>query len=178
MVGSDFIVRDAVLADTDQIGKVHVETWQIAYADLVPKESLENLDPAQRAAQWVRNIEALETKPAEFPAQVLVALKENQVIGFLYYRPSRDEGAYPPVLEIITLYVLPEFWGTGAADKLMQMALDNIATNTPITLWVLKNNNRAISFYQRYGFIFDGTEKEDHIPSINHTITEQRLRRN
>jgi len=39
-------------------------------------------------------------------------------------------------------------------------------------VWVLKGNERAIRFYERYGFRFDGTEQEIKLGTSN---TELRM---
>jgi RimJ/RimL family protein N-acetyltransferase len=44
-----------------------------------------------------------------------------------------------------------------------------------VTLWVLRDNERARRFYERAGWSFDGTEKEDVVAGA--TVTEVRYRR-
>ena len=42
-----------------------------------------------------------------------------------------------------------------------------------ITLWVLDSNARAIAFYRKYGFDFDGEEKSEQRPGF--TMRELRM---
>ena len=42
----------------------------------------------------------------------------------------------------------------------MRAAIDQLSQYGQIAVWVLEGNNRAIRFYERYGFQFDGTEKQ------------------
>jgi ribosomal protein S18 acetylase RimI-like enzyme len=60
--------------------------------------------------------------------------------------------------EIFALYVLSEYYGKGVSSKLMQAGLEHIKDYPIKCLWVLKNNARAIRFYQKCGFYFDGVE--------------------
>ena len=39
-------IRQATLADADEIGAVHVRSWQSAYKGLLPQQYLDRLDPA------------------------------------------------------------------------------------------------------------------------------------
>ena len=39
-----------------------------------------------------------------------------------------------------------------------------------IAVWVLKGNDKAIRFYERYGFRFDGTESEIELGTPNTEI--------
>ncbi len=44
--------------------------------------------------------------------------------------------------------------------KLMNAAFEKQSNYNNIAVWVLKGNERAIKFYEKYGFHFDGTEME------------------
>jgi hypothetical protein len=45
-------IRAAAPADTEAIGRVHVETWRSAYRGLVSDAYLAGLSPAERAVRW------------------------------------------------------------------------------------------------------------------------------
>ena len=80
-----------------------------------------------------------------------------KVIGFISYVNFRDETIQAG--EIIALYVLKDYYGKGIAQKLIKAALIALDHFSEIFLWVLKDNKRAIAFYQKMGFTFDGQEK-------------------
>ena len=80
----------------------------------------------------------------------------ERVVGFVCYGDRGDEA--PGYGEIFALYVLSEYYGKGVSSKLMQAGLEHIKDYPIKCLWVLKNNARAIRFYQKCGFHFDGTE--------------------
>ena len=54
----------------------------------------------------------------------------------------------------------------------MNAALNKLIGYKKIAVWVLKDNNKAIRFYERYGFRFDGTDTEIMLGTPN---TEQRM---
>ena len=59
-----------------------------------------------------------------------------------------------------------------SAMNLMNAAFEKLAAYKHIAVWVLKGNERAIKFYERYGFRFDGTEQEIKLGTPN---TELRM---
>jgi GNAT superfamily N-acetyltransferase len=55
----------------------------------------------------------------------------------------------------MALYVRADVYGKGVGYRLMRAAIDEAAAY----LWVLDGNGRAIAFYERQGFRFDGKTK-------------------
>ena len=41
----------------------------------------------------------------------------------------------------------------------MDATLSRLDRRSPVTLWVLENNDPAIGFYEHYGFRMDGAQK-------------------
>jgi ribosomal protein S18 acetylase RimI-like enzyme len=167
-------VRRAVPGDAEQIAVIHVRSWQGAYLGLLPQPFLDGLDPAGRVAQW-RQLLAEAEGPA---AATLAGVRDGQVRGFAHFGPSRDAGAgHPPTGELYSIYVLPEAWGTGLGRELMAAACRGLAAAgyEQATLWVLAGNARARRFYDRAGWVPDGSQKQDEIAGLG--VTEVRYRR-
>ena len=93
----------------------------------------------------------------KYPENTLIAMDGKKVVGFISYGNFRDETIQAG--EIIALYVLKDYYGKGIAQKLMKAALTALDYFSEIFLWVLKDNKRAIAFYQKIGFTVDGQEK-------------------
>jgi len=151
----DLTIRLAEVDDAPEIARVHIASWQEAYAGIVPAEVLDNLDLARREEQWR---EILERGPRE-SKRTWLAEVESQAVGFGSLGPSRDEDADRRTSEIYAVYLLPTAWGRGAARELMRTMLAEPEAADPITLWVLAENERAQHFYRRHGFAPDGTER-------------------
>ena len=94
-----------------------------------------------------------------WPERTLVAKDGDHVIGFVCYGAYQDQ-TLPQHGEIYALYVLQDYQKQGVGFALMNAAIEKLQTYSHIALWVLKGNQRAIAFYQQYGFILDGTEQE------------------
>src|SRR5205085_1168298 len=150
------------------IGEVHTRSWQAAYEGLFGAERLATIDQAGRAAWWERCIqEGLET--------VLVAEDPDAgVVAFASVGPDRDDA---PRGELYAIYALPEAWGTGAGPALMREAVDALreAGYSEAALWVLADNPRARSFYEREGWTLDGAAKSEEWLGLR--VDEVRYRR-
>ncbi|HFI0263975.1 GNAT family N-acetyltransferase [Streptococcus suis] len=137
-------------SETEIQGKayVHWKSWQEAYADLLPQEFLENVYTLERCQDWA----------VRYPQNVLVALVDERVVGFTCYGASSQEDLQPAG-EIYALYVLSDYYGQKIGYQLMQAALEKLQSYKQISLWVLEGNARAIAFYEKVGFRFDGVKK-------------------
>ena len=125
---------------------VHWQTWREAYDALLPAEFQETI-----------TLERCRFFSQKYPENTLIAIDDLKVVGFISYGSFRDETIQAG--EIIALYVLKDYYGKGIAQKLVKVALTALDHFSEIFLWVLKDNKRAIAFYQKMGFTFDGREK-------------------
>ena len=124
---------------------VHWKSWHEAYTGLVSQEYLDKftLDKCEKMAySWLDN--------------VIIAKDEDRVVGFVAY--GNREGESSATGEIIALYILSEYYGTGLGRQLMEAGLEQLAEYPQICLWVLKDNKRAIRFYEKCSFCPDGEE--------------------
>lgn len=125
---------------------VHWQTWREAYDDLLPAEFQETM-----------TLDRCRFFSQKYPENTLIAMDGNKVVGFISYGNFRDEAIQAG--EIIALYVLKDYYGKGVSKQLMHSAFVALDQFSEIYLWVLKDNKRAIAFYQKMGFTFDGQEQ-------------------
>ena len=125
---------------------VHWKSWHEAYPGLVSDEYLEKM-----------TLEKCGKMAYSRPDNHIVAKENGRVIGFVSYGDRGDEA--PDTGEIFALYVLSEYYGKGVAQKLMDAGLKQLERYPQICLWVLKDNRRAIRFYEKCGFSSTGEEK-------------------
>jgi ribosomal protein S18 acetylase RimI-like enzyme len=124
---------------------VHWRAWHEAYPGLVSQEYLDKL-----------TLERCEKIAFEWPDNLIIAKDAGRVIGFIGYGDRGDEA--PDIGEIFALYTLSEYYGKGVGRQLMDAALQQLREYKQICLWVLKDNKRAIHFYQKRGFCPNGDE--------------------
>lgn len=158
-------IRAARAGDERGIAEVHVATWRHAYRGLLPAHVLDGLDVGAREAMWRQVIAQLD---AASPARLDIAADDGRILGFASAGPARDDDA-PRELELSALYLDPARHGAGIGRALVDAAL----ADAPAYLWVLRGNDRAIAFYERIGFAFDGTEIEER--RADHVRVERRM---
>ena len=140
------------LAETDDElcgrGYVHCTSWQEAYRGIVCDRYLDTM-----------TVEATTARARQFPENTLVAKDKDKVVGFAVYSKSRDEDL-PDAGEVDAIYVLSEYYGKKIGYRLMNEACSRLSEYNTIFLWVFEKNERAIRFYHKLGFEFDGSKKE------------------
>ena len=74
-------------------------------------------------------------------------------------------------IELVRLYVLNEFHGTGVANALMNFAIDFARKNgfQWMYLSVWEYNFRARGFYEKHGFLNSGVENDFPLASTSQT---------
>ena len=149
-------VRLATATDAREVARIHVLTWQHAYRGLVPDAYLDALSIEERAALWRRGIETVTSA-------VLVAEEDDAMCGWIAIGPARDRDATPGTGEVWALYVLPDYWGRGAARALWGAARDRLLGDgmREATLWVISTNERARAAYERLGWRAEAGSDKD-----------------
>lgn len=144
MIG--FVVRPATVDDAEGIARVHIRSWQETYAPLVEPGELDGLSVERRAERWARDLAD--------GSEAWVAEREGAVIGFS--STSGDHAERPRPVELGMLYVMEESHGIGAGQALLDAAIGD----SPAFLFVARDNPRAIRFYERNRFFFDGVSEQ------------------
>lgn len=105
------IVRKASPNDCLSLGKVYCLSWQKGYQDILPDEFLASL-----------TVENCSPTPEKISSKKCFVCEYNEsIIGLTSFGIPRDNDA-EALCEIQTLYVLPDFWGKGAGEKLFKAA--------------------------------------------------------
>jgi ribosomal protein S18 acetylase RimI-like enzyme len=167
-------IRPAGAADGLAIAQIRAESWRVAYAGVLPAETLAELTaPAAVAqeAEW-RSAHPMDgvliAEAAGESGEVGAEQEAGGLIGFAAFGPERGEddepgwpGPQPPEhgrAELYAIYVVPGHWSAGAGRALMDGVLALVASSgyTDISLWVMEANERARRFYELAGFRVTG----------------------
>lgn len=138
-------IRLATPQDARQIAMIHVEAWKAAYRGVVPDEFLDSLSVDARELTWRERLEGGRSI-------TWVAHDSKTTLGWISARAG----------EILAVYVRPEHWGQGVGRRLCETVYRHLLLEgcSEVTLWVLKDNARAVRFYRSNGFVLDaGGEK-------------------
>lgn len=146
----------------------------------MPAAFLDDLDEQERAGAWEQRLIArarsddadepdflLAERPADGPGPA-------EVVGIATIGPQRpssggetaaDEPARlpSPVGEVWMVNVLPTAWADGVGSALLTAAAGRLRDlgYRSMVLWVLEDNDRARGFYERNGWVHDGTTKTE-----------------
>ncbi len=155
-------IREAVLGDALAIAEVHVASWRWAYRGQLPDETLDSLDVAEREARWREVI-------PEPTTIVIVAVDDGSVVGFVSAGPTDDDDDPPSSGELGALYLEQRAVGRGVGRRLLERAVDDMrsAGLDRGSLWVLEANARARRFYERAGWVWDGTRSSHQVQCSN-----------
>ena len=148
-----FSTRKANLNDVPDIAHIHFESWNATYSNLLPetyRDKENNL--SQKMEMWGKIL------PSSGMNTWIAYDAENTTVGFISYFKKNHE------CEITTLYLLPQYQNLGIGTKLMDSALIDASqcnSCSSLSLWVLKTNLSAISFYEEFVFESDGQCDEE-----------------
>jgi putative acetyltransferase len=128
-----FTLRPYAPADEDAAIELWRRTWQQAYPQI---DFTARLD-------WWRQRWRDELVPV---ATIAVAESDGKMIGFVTVDAS--------TFDLDQIVVAPETWGMGVATALMAEA--KRISPAGLDLHVNTDNTRAISFYEKHGFVISG----------------------
>ena len=170
------VIRAGSAAHAAQIAAVQRETWFAAYEGVIAPDVIDRVtvpDDGARIRQsfrtrpWQRMLVAVDPGAGDPDAGDPDA---GGIVGYASFGPETDvlnapwphpltaDGEGGRVAELYALYVRPAWWSTGTGRALMEKVLARSAAAGYrfITLWVLRDNQRARRFYDRAGFAPDG----------------------
>ncbi|MDR2590631.1 MAG: GNAT family N-acetyltransferase [Oscillospiraceae bacterium] len=161
-------IRKVLPEDAYNYAVLHINCWKDAYTGIIPDTYLENMSTqleqrTERSRQNISNPDGCE---------YLCAVANSKMIGRLVYSKCRNEDKLEAG-EINAIYLLANYWGKGYGKQIMDYAISKLkqANYPEVIVWVLEENYRARSFYEKYGFILDGTHKDI---EIGKTLVEVR----
>ena len=141
--------------DSYSIAYIHVNSWRAAYIGIIPQEILDNMDIEKRKAYFDKVVK-------DKSENNVIAFIDNVPAGFLTFGNCRDDDKDNSFGEIRGIYLLPEYWHQGIGSKLINWGINELKVMgfKNICLWVLDDNLQARNFYEKQGFVYEGTSKE------------------
>lgn len=153
-------IRAAQPTDAAEVARVHVASFRSAHRNMLPDELLDGLSVESREEMWRRML--AERAETHF---LFVAVDGERIIGFAAGGPpTGDEPTEADYAgKIYTIYLLAEAQGQGAGRSLLERVLTEFRSReqSPVFLWVLKENMQARGFYERMGGVLVAEKQED-----------------
>lgn len=147
------IVRPVSESDVADLARVHRAAWLESYGQFVDQAYRAAQTPEVFAANWQKwqkdetvNILAAENEGGEITGLASFGKLKTPPPGSSPIRPLY-------AAEIYALFVLPSYWGKGVAQELLAGAAAGLQAQQlkSLCLWVIENNDRALSFYKKAG---------------------------
>lgn len=147
-------IKNASFSDSLILGSIHANSWKSAYKNIISDEILNSITVEKRALFFKKAL-------IERWEEDAIIYKDNIPVGLIGFRNSLDEDLTELYAEISGLYILPQFCKIGIGSKLINWCINELKSRdfSYVSLWVLEDNKSAIAFYQKQGFVFDGTKK-------------------
>lgn len=158
-MSADVSARLAWPDDATSIVRVQLASWRTTYADLVPADVLESLDPTELAERWVTTL----SSPKDARMRVLVALERADVRGFALVHPSYDPDSDQVADgEMGELVIDPDHQRAGHGSRLLQAAIDTLAADrfTRAVWWINTGDDALRTFVTGSGWEPDGAHRE------------------
>lgn len=135
--------------DRMAVSRVYEESWKVAYRNIIPRDYLDSIP----AGSWCE----AAFRPDMYS---LVMTTGDEIVGTASYCERRF-GSTPGECcgEIVSIYFLPQYMRQGYGTLLMQAVQAELKKlgYQSCSLWVLEENEHARRFYEKMGFIPDGT---------------------
>lgn len=135
-------VRNAKHEDMARAGRIMAVSFRTAFAEFVSQQTM---DACAREDSCIALLEGIFRE-----GKVHFLIGENS--GMLAWQQTDADA------EILAVHTLPESWGTGLGAAMLTEALTQIG-DQPVSLWAFKENTRACRFYEKHGFVWDGSER-------------------
>lgn len=137
-------MRRADPQDAGGIAEVHDAAWTNAYTGIVPHKALNRMIRRRGERWWADAIRRSTV--------VLILEIDSQIAGYATLGRNRVR-TLPAAGEIYELYLRPEYQGLGLGSRLFLAARAELKRRSlaGTVVWVLADNERAISFYSNAG---------------------------
>ncbi|MFD7530774.1 GNAT family N-acetyltransferase [Streptomyces sp. NPDC059849] len=135
--------------DAEALGTVQLRAWlqtypheEVGIDERWIREHRGSCATEEGTAQWREFIAAAKQRPDLLFCRVVRS--GTEIVGFLCGRRDDIVGLGP-------MYLLDEAQGKGTGGRMMSEFLA-WSGSAPVRLWVTEYNERAVRFYERYGF--------------------------
>ncbi|HEY9291650.1 MAG TPA: GNAT family N-acetyltransferase [Microlunatus sp.] len=167
-------VRLALPSEAATIAAIQRRSWPERLPESISEQMLAQAGLDQMAELWEQAI----TRPPEARFRVLVAIGDEQVIGFATTTPSPDADAHPKTDGAIDEFVIDRpAQRQGHGSRLLNACADTLRADgfTRALWWLASTDDITRSFLQDAGWAPDGAHREIGTDDGAHRIKQVRL---
>ena len=144
--------------DAPAIADVQVAAWRRTYAGVLPDEVLAGLNRDSLVRAWHDEI----ARPAEARQRILVAVEEDQIVGYVLTAPASDPDCNPAADgEIDDLTVHGDHENSGHGSRLLHAAVDTLRADKfeRAIVWLTSTDDARRAFLTESGWAADGAHR-------------------
>ena len=147
----DYIIRFNRIEDQIQMAHIKIDGWRGTYDQIIAEKYLNGMDYEEQAERYFRSFE-------EYKDKVLVAVRDNEVLGYSCFNPMELSFKYDSELE--SLYIKNSEHHKGIGSALFKETAKELLSlgRRNMIIWCLKDNTNAIKFYEKLGGIRSETK--------------------
>jgi len=148
---SSFKIEAPHIGDEVALAPMHIKSWKETY--VTPESGLTEEMVDQMIGHMLVNTDFRRntiTESLENPDKVLYRIVRNskdEIVGFMHGHKDEEFNDFRAI------YLLNEAKGFGIGGKLMEEFIDWADKNKPSHVEAFSFNDRAIGFYEKYGFV-------------------------
>ena len=155
-------ISRAVPADAHRVSALAIETFPLACPPGTTRENIDLFCATQLSP------DAFEAYFADPRVSIWCALEADELVGYVMSVSGEPENpviassvSRRPTVEISKIYVRQSAHGSGIAQQLMDVAVEDAKDHGAQSVWlgVNQQNARANSFYERRGFLLVGERR-------------------
>ena len=150
----EVVLRPADADDVEAIADLFLACWRTSYRDVLPPHVVDMYGPASARDLWRRSLEE-----GSGERRVVVAEQIGKsILGVVAMGRDPDR---PALGHVFSLYVHPGAQGLGIGARLMSAAVERFSADalSEASLWVFEANTGGRAFYERLGWLADGTKR-------------------
>ncbi len=150
----EVVLRPADADDVEAIADLFLACWRTSYRDVLPLDVVDMYGPASARDLWRRSLGV-----GAGERRVVVAERiDGSILGVV--ATGRDPD-HPALGHVFSLYVHPGAQGLGIGARLMSAAVERFRADalSEASLWVFAANTGGRAFYERLGWLADGTKR-------------------
>lgn len=145
-------IRNATKQDADLLARIGAETfWETYHTESHLEQTF-----IKNHIGATFTIETLASDLSNKNSRYLIAENEDETLGYVrfLFENSRDEISGEKPIEISRIYLRKKFWGKRLGSLLLERCFEEAGNYNCDVIWlsVWKYNDRAIKFYEKFGF--------------------------
>lgn len=126
----DVTLREATIADCEEVAHMHVLAWQGSFRGVVPQAFLDRMSAVQRVEAFSQGF------TAQFYRMYVAEVSDSRIVGFADFGEPRGEiEGYEG--ELYSIYILPEFQRRGIGQRLVQLGVQFLLANDRSSMYLL-----------------------------------------